>query len=30
MLVREGRVDHYWSRVVTYTAPPAEQYWSAH
>lgn len=30
MLVREGWADHYWSRVVTYTAPPAEQYWSAH
>ena len=30
MLVREGWVDHYWWRVVTYIAPPAEQYWSAH
>lgn len=30
MLVWEGWADHYWWRVVTYTAPPAEQYWSAH
>ena len=30
MLVREGWADHYWWRVVTSTAPPAEQYWSAH